>query len=96
MKGKQKGLGETGEKEMTPLTDCKRQRFATRWQKIQLPLKFTAYPNNHATKYHTFRVHCQVQEWIGNWVDPEKLVWCLRKGQLEPKTRIRQWLLIHY
>ena len=33
-----------GEKEMTPLTDCERQSFATRWQKIQLPLKFTAFP----------------------------------------------------
>jgi len=31
-------------------------------------------PTTDATKYHSFRVYCQVQEWMGNWG------WCLRKG----------------
>jgi len=43
-------------------------------------------PTTDAAKYHSFRVYCQVQEWMGNCVDPEKWGWCLRKGQLEPKT----------
>ncbi|XP_076042102.1 uncharacterized protein LOC143026001 [Oratosquilla oratoria] len=43
-------------------------------------------PTTDAAKYHSFRVYCQIQEWMGNCVDPEKWGWCLRKGQLEPKT----------
>jgi 5'-3' exonuclease len=43
-------------------------------------------PTNDAAKYHSFRVYCQVQEWMGFNVDPEKWGWYLRKGQLEPKT----------
>jgi len=43
-------------------------------------------PTTDAAKYHSFRVYCQVQRWMGSCVDPEKWGWCLRKGQLEPKT----------
>jgi len=37
-------------------------------------------PTTDAAKYHSFRVYCQVQEWMGNCVDPDKWGWCLRKG----------------
>jgi len=76
-----------GEKEMTPLTDCERQNFATRLAKNSTTVEVHSLPpTTDAAKYHLFRVHCQVQGWMGNCVDPEKWDWCLRKGQLEPKT----------
>ena len=78
------------EKEMTSLTDCERQSFATRWQKIQLPLKFTAFPPTTDAAKNTTCSEFIVRSrdgWRTVWtVDPEKWGWCLRKGQLEPKT----------
>ena len=43
-------------------------------------------PTTDGARYHSFRVYCQVHEWIGHSVDPERWGWVLSKGQLEPKT----------
>ena len=83
---------------MTSLTDCERQSFATRWQKIiQLPLKFTAFPKQ-PMQPNTTR-----SEFIVRSRDGWRTVWTPRNGagvcgrdSLNLRRWIRQWLLIHY
>jgi len=53
-------------------------------------------PTTDAAKYHSFRVYCQVQGWIGNCVDPEKWAGVCGRDSLNLRRWIRQWLLIHY
>jgi len=56
------------------MTDCERQSFATRWQKIQLPLKFTAFPQQ-PMQPNTTR-----SEFIVRSRDGWETVWTPRNG----------------
>ena len=86
-----------GEKEMTPLTDCERQSFATRWQKVQLPSKFKAFPQQPMQPNTTH------SEFIVRSRNGWGIVWTQRNGagvygrdSLNRRRWIRLWLLIHY
>ena len=53
-------------------------------------------PTTDAAKYHSFRVYCQVQEWMGNSVDPRNGAGVCGRDSLNRRRWIHQWLLIHY
>ena len=82
---------------MTPLTDCKRQSFATKVAKSSTTVEVHSLPpTTDAAKYHSFQVYCQVQEWMGNSVDLRNGAGVCGRNSLNRRRWIRQWLLIHY
>ena len=76
-----------GEKGNDTLDRLRKIKFCNKVAKSSTTVEVQSLPpTTDAAKYHSFRVYCQVQEWMGNCVEPEKWGWCLRKGQFQPKT----------